>query len=102
MNSTPRLRDDLITSDGDYVFLTNFFIPGYRTAPHYMEAVRALWTALCLHHGVDRFMGGEAYSKAFRGVLDALGRSDAETVSFLEEYMDVFDEEAPDDLLGDN
>lgn len=90
LDKNAHLRDDLLTSDGDYVFLTNFFIPGYRPAPHYMENVRALWTSLCVLHGLNRDMGGKAYATAFEGVLTALGRSDEETVRYLEEYLDVF------------
>ena len=49
-------RADRITSDGDCAFLTNYFIPEYRNAPHYMKTVRALWTALCVHHGMDALL----------------------------------------------
>lgn len=91
-------RDDIITSDGDYTFLVNFFIPNNRTAPHFMETVRSLWTALCVHHGVDSAMGGNGYKKAFDGVLRALGRADGTTREYLEEYLDVLEPELSDEL----
>lgn len=82
-------RADILTSDGDYYFLVNFFIPNYRGGSHFMETVRALWTALCVQHGVDRDMGGKGYSVAFEGVMAALNASDNETRNYLEEYLDI-------------
>lgn len=51
-------RYDSLTSDGDFTFIVNCFIPMNRNNYLFPEQLRALWTALCFHHGVDSVTGG--------------------------------------------
>ena len=89
-------RYDKLTSDGDYTFIVNCFIPLNRNNSRFLEQLRALWTALCFHHGVDSVTGGEDYARALRGIEDALGRSDGEFVNFMEELLDCNGDDSDD------
>lgn len=87
-------RYDELTSDGDFNFIVNCFIPMNRKNTLFPEQLRALWTALCLHHGVD---GGKEYDAAFAEIADAVGRHDAEFARFMSELLDLGEDDDEDD-----
>ena len=84
-------RHDKLTSDGDLAFITNCFIPMNRNNVLFMEQLRALWTALCLHNGVTHEILGDDYTAGLKAVEDALGRSDEKFERFMSELL-ILDE----------
>ena len=90
-------RYDKITSDGDFTFLINCFIPLNKNNTRFLEQLRALWTALCIHHGVDDITGGEDYAKGLQAVKDALNRQDEEFDRYMAELLDIDDDDEDDD-----
>ena len=84
-------RYDKLTSDGDFTFIVNCFIPTNKNNRLFPEQLRALWTALCFHHGVDSVTGGAEYDKALRVIKDALGRSDDAFDKYMGVLLDLDD-----------